>query len=215
MRASFHAASITTTESSVRVVDDIADLVALFDGSVNVVRLRRTLSPNLVDECRRASDEVCFRKLFTLAPGESVAHALSQELPGFPLLAADLRLWVEVLAELTGSERVGVRLTRVESAMCPRFHVDRVMLRLVSTYVGRGTEYVANEEVDRRRLGHPAADNARTLLHDSDSVCAATAGDIVFLKGELWPENAGQGAVHRSPAASVESPRLVLTLDPL
>ncbi|KAL3139461.1 hypothetical protein ABBQ38_003791 [Trebouxia sp. C0009 RCD-2024] len=37
--------------------------------------------------------------------------------------------------------------------------------------------------------------------------------DIVVLKGNAFPGNEGYGAVHKSPAASEESPRLLLTLD--
>jgi hypothetical protein len=46
-------------------------------------------------------------------------------------------------------------------------------------------------------------------------VLAAQAGDIVLLKGETWPDNAGRGAIHRSASASAQTPRLVMTLDPL
>jgi hypothetical protein len=102
--------------------------------------------------------------------------------------------------------------------MCPRFHVDRVTLRVVSTYQGRGTELVAHEHVDRRYLGHAArgaADEESGLLRVPGCVCVARPFDIVLLKGEAWPDNAGRGAVHRSPAASAEAPRLVMTLDPL
>jgi hypothetical protein len=37
---------------------------------------------------------------------------------------------------------------------------------------------------------------------------------IVLLKGELWPDNAGQGLIHRSPALLAdEAPRVLVALD--
>jgi hypothetical protein len=201
--------------SSLRFVDEVPDLTAIFDPTVNVVTLRRPPSPALVEDAVRAAGQVGFLRLFALPP-ESAAQIVPEELAGFPHLAADLRFWIEVLAELTDLERVGVRLARLETSMCPRFHVDRVTLRLVTTYEGQGTEFVSSEHVDRRRLGHAAlgaADEVSGLLLAPGCVRSASAFDVVLLKGEEWPENGGHGAVHRSPAASGKEPRLVLTLD--
>lgn len=102
--------------------------------------------------------------------------------------------------------------------MCPRLHVDRVALRLVCTYHGPGTEFVPSERFDRTWLGHAwHRDHARpqTTCEPNDGVLAARTGDIVLLKGETWPDNAGRGAIHRSASASAQTPRLVMTLDPL
>jgi hypothetical protein len=100
--------------------------------------------------------------------------------------------------------------------MCPRLHVDRVTLRAVATYVGAGTEYLSNEDVDRRWLGHAARgapDHLSGLVRSGGVIQAAQPGDIVLLKGEAWPENVGGGAVHRSPAVTDATPRVVMTLD--
>lgn len=153
-----------------------------------------------------------------MTESSAAEHNVSAELQGWPHLAADTRFWVEVLSELTGATHVGVRLTRIEEAMCPRFHVDGVTVRLVTTYVGLGSEFVSSEQVDRTRLGHAASgmtDATSGLLRTSDCVRSAQAFDVVLLKGEAWPGNKGRGAVHRSPAASAAAPRLVLTLDAL
>jgi hypothetical protein len=204
--------------SSVRVVDEVAGLTAIFEPEVNVVVVRRALPEALVHEGQRLVREPSLHKLVTVAPGPAGSRALHAALEGCPQLAEDLGYWSEVLAELTGCERVGVRLARVEAAMCPRFHVDRVVLRAVCTYDGPGTEYVSNEVVDRRWLGHAAGgvpDEESGLLRVGDGARAARPGEVVWLKGEAWPGNAGRGAVHRSPAASADAPRLVMTLDAL
>ncbi len=202
--------------SSRRVVDHVASLTTIFDPTVNVVMLRRALSPILVEEARRATIQTEFHRLFVVE-GETVTlRRVQDELASLPHLAADVLFWVEALADLTGSDRIGVRLARMDTAMCPRFHVDRILLRVVTTYEGQGTEYIASEHADRRRLGHAAgrtADEASGLLLAPDCVQAAGPGDVVLLKGENWPENAGRGAIHRSPRSG--RTRLVMTLDPL
>jgi Protein of unknown function (DUF1826) len=202
---------------SARTVDDVAGLSTLFEDGVNVVALSRRLDPAIIDEAQRALTQPCFRLLTTITPSDGPG-ALVAQMTALPYLAKEVHFWTEVLAELTGCELVGVRLARLEAAMCPRFHVDKVTVRVVSTFVGNGTEYLADEDVDRRWLGHAAlgvSDEASGLLRPGAHVRRAEAGDVVLLKGEAWPENVGRGAVHRSPPASVASPRLVMTLDSL
>lgn len=206
------------TEPSVRLVGEVAALAEIFDPAVNIVTLRRARSEALIEEGRRALSETGFRVLTVARAGPAGLEDLREALAGWPHLTSDVSFWVDVLAEITGSERVGVRLARLRSAMCPRFHVDRVALRVVCTYEGRGTEYVSEEHVNRSRLGHAAEgapDEASGLLSSPGQVLAAEPGDVVLLKGDTWAGNAGRAAVHRSPAASVASPRLVMTLDPL
>jgi Protein of unknown function (DUF1826) len=210
--------SAVSTQPSVRIVASVAELTAIFEPDVNVVVLRRARSLELLEESQRAARQGGFRKLLSVHPGASSLQELHGALPELSHLADDVHFWIEVLAELTGSEQIGVRLARVDAAMCPRFHVDRVTVRVVCTYEGRGTEYVSSEHVNRRRLGHAArgtADEDSGLLLAPNCVFAAEPGDIVMLKGEAWPENLGRGAVHRSPPASDASPRVVLTLDAL
>ncbi len=194
------------------------ELGALYERGINVALLRRALSPGLQDEVRRALRTPGFRVWVTVSAGGQAAEGLQGVLQGFPLLAEDVERCVELLSDLTGCEQVGVRIARLQEAMCPRFHVDRVTLRAVCTYEGRGTEFAADDGVDRRRLGHSAggvADEDSGLLRCADAVHVAPAGDLLFLKGEAWPGNVGCGAVHRSPGADAASPRLVMTLDPL
>lgn len=193
-------------------------LSALYEPTLSALVLRRTLPLELASEARLALEQPTARLLLSVAPTVQGRALLGRALAPFALLAADVFHWAELLADLVGCELVGVRLARVTEAMCPRFHVDRVTVRVVSTYVGAGTELVADSELDRRLLGHAAggvADESSGLLRRAEAVTCTRAGDVVLLKGEAWPGNAGRGAVHRSPAASVARPRLVMTLDPL
>ena len=146
------------------------------------------------------------------------ATGLADGLAEFPHLAEDIRFWSEVLVELTGCRRVGLRLAVMDAPMCPRLHVDRVTLRLVITYVGPGTEFVSSHQVERSQLGHRSGhrvDDESSVLLEPGCIQGAKTFDVVLLKGEAWPDNEGAGAVHRSPPMAGPGARLVMTLDPL
>jgi hypothetical protein len=98
--------------------------------------------------------------------------------------------------------------------MCPRFHVDRIPCRLVTTYQGPATQWLTNAVADRSVLGHANGglpDHKSGLYSHGDNVQQIKAGDVSLLKGELWEGNEGAGLIHRSP--STDFPRLLLTLD--
>lgn len=205
------AASMRTTRQTV-------GLSAIDQPGINVVVLQRELSPALGAEAERVLRREVFRMVTVVTASLDGQRDLSAQLAGFPNLAADISHWSEVLADLTGCTTTGVRLAVVDRAMCPRLHVDNVTVRLVSAYVGPGTQFLDNADVDRSVLGHEARaaqDDDSAVLGRPALIHAAGGGDIVLLKGERWPGNQGQGAVHRSPAAGATNPRLVLTLDPL
>ncbi|KAL0051293.1 hypothetical protein WJX82_005092 [Trebouxia sp. C0006] len=88
-------------------------------------------------------------------------------------------------------------------------------LRCLCTYVGEGTYFVPNKAVNRhnwmRALG--IRDTNGFGVKSATSVQQATEWDVVLLKGEAFPGNQGAGAVHKSPDASAECPRLLLTVD--
>jgi len=118
-------------------------------------------------------------------------------------LLPDLCRWFAAFRALSGDAPVlgCVVVTRQDD--CRKYHVDWVGLRLIITYAGPGTEWVPNEDVHRESLQlawrRLAAINRR-IVPDPRRVMAAAAGDVLLLKGESYPGNAGRGAVHRSPA---------------
>ena len=60
---------------------------------------------------------------------------------------------VAMFCDLFGLQRAGLRLATLDRAMCPRFHVDRVPCRLLTTYHGVATEWLPHDVVDRSKLG--------------------------------------------------------------
>lgn len=187
------------------------EFAALFEEAINVAVLTRSLDDGVARGAASFAAGSSAALRLVVGASSSGRDALVERLGG--PLGRDVFRWVELMVDLSGAELAGVRLARLEAAMCPRFHVDRVAVRLVSTYLGRGTEYAHDEDIDRTRLNHRVS--GADALRPGARVYSARAGDVALLKGEAWPDNEGRGAVHRSPRASPVEPRLVLTIDAL
>lgn len=143
---------------------------------------------------------------------DGARDVLQQHIPNSPELLEFIVQWSDVLTELSGCARVGVRLATATQAMCPRFHVDLVTVRFVCTLAGAGTEFLDNSDCDRRYLAGATGGALEPpgLLRPAARVQSAPPGAMACLKGELWPGNRGNGAVHRSPRVSIDAPRLVV-----
>jgi hypothetical protein len=192
---------------------DVAALAQIFEDGVNVVMLERQLGDGLRATVGALVATEGFERKLVITP-----HQPEQVLGLDAALGDDVAFWADVLADLTGAELIGVRLARCDRAMCPRFHVDRVLVRICIAYAGAGTEYLADADADRRFLGFAAggqSDETSGLLRKGAQIMRAPTGAVVLLKGEAWPENVGRGAIHRSPSVASDTPRLVLTLDAL
>ena len=191
-------------------------LTRIHEESVNMAVWQRVLPVHIADFCA-----------LLLSSGDPLAHALSLELPdentspnlqglaqrfsdleGYTGFIADVGWLVSAYACLLGVKRVGLRLRALDNAMCPRFHVDHVTARLVTTYSGPGSEWLEEGVMARQHLGNDQVEAPhRTLIQQ------IKAGDVALLKGEKWPGNQGAGLIHRSPALKSGERRLILTLD--
>ena len=121
-----------------------------------------------------------------------------------------------MFAVLFDLDKIGFRLSVLEHAMCPRFHVDKVICRLLTTYGDTGTEWLSENNLDRNKLGrgnNGLSDEMSEIYCDEDQVQRISPYDIALFKGESWPNNTGQGIVHRSPKVDKTNPRLLLSLD--
>lgn len=130
------------------------------------------------------------------------------DLEGYEGFIADVSWLISAYACLLGAKRIGVRLRVLDKAMCPRFHVDHVPVRLITTYAGIGSQWLREGTIDRSQLGKPQAEPSDAL-----KIKQINCGDVALLKGERWAGNEGQGLVHRSPPLQRDERRLLLTLD--
>lgn len=190
--------------------------------SINVVQVRRQPPAGIVGLADLLRDVPSFKAQSTCtSQPKSVQQAVQQLLSYLPdhqlsqMLCADMQSIIHEFANLSGFEAIDAALSVIISTSCPRFHADHVQLRCLCTYIGEGTYFVPNKAVNRhnwmRALG--IRDTNGFGVKSATSVQQASEWDVVLLKGEAFPGNQGAGAVHKSPHASAECPRLLLTLD--
>jgi len=143
---------------------------------------------------------------------EDQAPALPQVAQGFVAVAghadfiADVAWLLQAYCCLTGAHRLGLRLRTLNKPMCPRYHVDWVSLRLITTYSGVGSEWLAEGEMDREHLGKGQPEPAGAPHQIAE-------GHVALFKGERWEGNEGRGIVHRSPTIEPGAGRLIMTVD--
>lgn len=185
----------------------------IYDDHINISIWQRDISRNLSIAAKNYIEESSStRTLSIIVNPLDIKEQLTKQLPNFPLrnyLIEDITNIIDMFCYLFDLEQAGLRLAIIDRAMCPRFHVDHVPCRLVTTYSGTGTEWLYNEEVDRSLLGK--ADNP--FLNEDTNIQKLNIGDIALLKGEAWIGNSGSGIVHRSPNIVDGEKRLLLTLD--
>lgn len=138
--------------------------------------------------------------------------SMMRSLPGedFAPLREDLALLADMMACLFGATGVGLRVTALEKPMCPRFHVDRIPVRLLCTYGGPGSQWLPAPSVPAGLLVPGVEQEGR---YAADSVQQLEAGQVALFKGDTWRDNPGTGVVHRSPPVSPGQQRLLVTLD--
>jgi len=195
-----------TPEALARILDDDINLAVwqrqlplhISDFAQMLLALNEPLAESLVLEL---ADEEAEPNLQGLASGFN-------DLEGYEGFIADLRWLVSAFACLLGARRIGLRLRVLDKAMCPRFHVDHVPVRLITTYAGVGSQWLREGAMDRRQLSQPSAEPMDAALIEH-----LACGDVALLKGENWHGNEGFGLIHRSPQPAPGERRMILTLD--
>jgi hypothetical protein len=132
------------------------------------------------------------------------------------VLSRDIAQLVDMFCSLFEQKRAVIRLSALDRTMCPRFHVDWVPCRLITTYQGVATEWLPHNVADRSKLGtgnKGKPDELSGLFDSSSDIQQLNCGDIALLKGEIWENNEGAGLIHRSPQLSGGNRRLLLTID--
>lgn len=194
-------------------------LTRIYEEQTNIVVMERSLEEEISQYCRLLVEEKPNLNLRSAVNCEKAAASLNGLLPNLEHKSAfveDLCLLLEMYSYLFELDEVGLRLEVLDRAMCPRFHVDKLGCRLVTTYQGVGTEWLYNHDVDRSKLGlgSKGLGDLEAGLYTGDAVVQRVQeGDVVLLKGEGWHGNEGLGAVHRSPSVATGNKRIVVTMD--
>lgn len=166
-------------------------LTGIFADDVNLASWQRSPDPAIADYCRTLSFSMPLKRIVS---ADSVQNDIGYALPDAPgkdAFVNDIALLCQMFSCLMDCQQLGLRLETLRQPMCPKFHTDHLVCRLVCTYLGPGTEWL---------------DAAGNMAH-------ASSFAVTLLKGSGWEGNEQQAIVHRSPSAAL--PRVLLTLDPI
>lgn len=203
--SSASAASFTPALPTAMLCDQAAILQNIRDEGCNLAIWQR--------------DPPCdFAPLITGTPGDIRCEATPAGLPGLLQTAlgeagfgaahlhdafvADAALLADHFCTALGLGRFEVRLEVVSTDSCRKFHGDYVSARLITTYVGPGTDWLD-------------ADGASALARGVQPVQInrMKAGDVGLFKGRLATLHP---AIHRSPPISQSGERrLLMVLNPV
>lgn len=193
-------------------------LTDIYQNHVNMAIWQRQANATLILESQNLLAGKHFTGERLILPTDK-PYRLEELLPSlspYPNLLEDMQTLTDMFSCLFEPETIGLRLTPLSNSMCPKFHVDRVPCRLITTYIGGGTEWLPHGDVDRSKLGAGSgglSDAESGLYANQDNIQTLSPGDIAILKGESWAGNEGAGLVHRSPTVEAAHRRLLLTLD--
>lgn len=131
-----------------------------------------------------------------------LSHAMEEAgYPDTPALRQDIAILAGQHAALTGDRKLRIRLEVVETDACRKFHADYVKVRIITTYLGQGTQWTVTTAAER--IG----------AADGPTIRQLDAGDVGVFKGRLWQEV--PKVLHRSPPiGNTGERRLVLVIDP-
>lgn len=152
---------------------------------------------------------------------DSLKQGLNDALPdgeGKEQVIEDIYLLSDMLTCLFDCNDVGLRLAPLSSAMCPNFHVDKIPVRLVTTYLGNGTEWLPIENLYEQPNSDAFNKTPKALnkgYYNINEVRQINGFDVALLKGSAWPGHEHMAAVHRSCALAENEKRVLLTLDPI
>lgn len=122
----------------------------------------------------------------------------------------DVSELVKLFERATQASSFRLLLTTVSTNMCRKFHTDVNDLRLLCTYIGPGTLWLPDEAIDYKAL--QTGRNNQEIVVDERRIQQVRTGDVVILKGALYPE--ANPVLHCSPAIEGKGEkRLLLRID--
>lgn len=203
----------------VQKADSPLVMTAIYQPHTNLVIWQRQLPAAVKTYIAKLTQAHNTLQLRTIIAPSAVAEWLSGLLPEDPqryCFIEDVQQLVEMYADLFALQAVGLRLSLLNETMCPRFHTDHLACRLIITYHGAGSEWLAEEVVDRSKLGQGAqglADHLSGIYQHSSDIQQLQQGEVALLKGDGWIDSQVSGIVHRSPHIGKTDKRVLLTLD--
>lgn len=189
----------------------------IYQSEINIAIWERKLPATLQNSVKEfLALNPTFQKEMVLTPQDAFSRISESFGNNMTEFSEDIAELVDMFCYLFELKEAGMRLKVLDRAMCPKFHVDKVPCRLVTTYQGMATEWLPHELVDQTKLGwgcNGLPDSESGLYQSESDIQQLDCGDVALLKGTLWGGNENAGLVHRSPELIANEKRLILTLD--
>ncbi len=127
-----------------------------------------------------------------------------------PALFGDVTELLGLFEKTTQASSFRLLLTTVNTNMCRRFHTDINDLRMLCTYIGPGTLWIPDAFVNVK--AYQSGGRNEEIVTEETRIQQARTGDVVILKGALYPE--ANPILHRSPTIEKKGEkRLLLRVD--
>ena len=194
----------TLLQSEARLSPSVAILDDILDRHCNLAVWERPPIPGIGALIQRAQRDLRFSTdCDTLSP--NLAAKLAQaRYAASPLLDAmidDIGELATLFSGLASARRIELRLEVVTTDSCRKFHADYVTARLITTYAGRGTQWLDHSDAARAGKGI-----------EPRNIRALQTGDVGIFKGKMATD---EPAIHRSPPISgTGEKRLLLEINP-
>ena len=200
-------------------ISDMPNVLAdIYREDVNIAVWQESLNQQAIDDANTILANSEHLNLVIAATPNDIIKQLSEysELASHTALCQHIHTLLDMFCTLFELKRAGLRLTILDKAMCPKFHVDRIPCRLVSTFFGPATQWLLHQDADQTKLGAASAglnDEESGIFKSANHIQQLQSGDVALLKGSGWQNNESAGLVHRSPPQQNNDRRLVITLD--
>jgi hypothetical protein len=189
----------------------------IYQSEINIAIWQRKLPATLQNSVKTFLElNPTFQTKMILKPEDALSRISESFNNNMTEVSEDIAELVDMFCYLFELKEAAMRLKVLDQAMCPKFHVDKVPCRLVTTYQSLGSEWLPHEVVDYTKLGwgcNGLPDSESGLYQNESDIQRLSCGDIALLKGTLWEGNENTGLIHRSPVLPANEKRLVLTLD--
>lgn len=212
-------ADISTATATASELDHPSVLANIYQNAYSIVIWQRSLPSKLkldVETIVSSDKPIQISQTITLQNCQSDLKEALQDFKNTQTLIEDITQLINLYFSLFELKQARLKLTTLDQVMCPRFHVDNVPCRLVTTYLGSGTQWLPHDSVDRSKLGKGSKglpDELSGIYRNAEDIQQLTNGDVALLKGALWENSEHISLVHRSPTPRPGETRLFLTLD--
>ena len=130
----------------------------------------------------------------------------------YKLIIDDIIFLLNQFKEISEVKSFKLLLAIVDNDMCRRFHTDLNYIRMLCTYIGPGTLWLSENNLNRAALDDLESNNS--IVVNNDLINQVSTGSVAILKGGLYPRKGTKAIVHRSPnIQESQQKRLLLRID--